>query len=83
MKPKGDWILIEKIEGRVTSLVIPAQYKYRSEDFHKGNVLEVGPKVTEVVKGDEVAYNKNLGVTVDTYDGSYFFIKPSYIFAVR
>lgn len=83
MTPKGDYIFVRKLEGKVTSLIIPPKYQYQAEDFHSGVVFNKGHKVHQVNIGDEVAYNKNHGTEIELDDDKFIIIRPTHIMAVK
>lgn len=83
MKPTSDKIFIEPIDKKVTSLIIPPKYAYRSKEFFSGVVIAKGPKVTQNIQiGDEVAYAKDFGCQVEHNDKKFTVIKPGHILAV-
>lgn len=82
MQPKSNYIFLSKIDTQVSGLIIPPKYQYRADKFHKGKVEAIGRKVTEVVVGDEVAYNKDLGIEVELSEKKFIVIRPQHIFAI-
>lgn len=82
MTPKSENIFIEPIEKKVTSLIIPPKYKYKSKEFSSGRVIAKGPKVTKVDIGDEIAYHKDFGINIELDDQKFVVIRPRHILAV-
>lgn len=82
MKPKSDKIFIEPIDKKVTSLIIPPKYAYRSKEYSSGRVIDKGDKITCVDIGDEIAYHKDFGVTVEHEERKFVVILKHHILAV-
>lgn len=82
MKPTADNIFIEPIEKKVTSLIIPPKYKYRSKEFSSGKVIAIGKKVTKVDVGDEIAYHRDFGINIDLNNKKFVVIRPRHILAI-
>lgn len=82
MNPFSDNIFLSPLEKKVTSLIIPPKYEYRSREFLSGKVLAKGKKVTQVDIGDEVAYSKDAGITVEMDGNKFVVIGPRHILAV-
>jgi co-chaperonin GroES (HSP10) len=83
MNPKSDHIFLEPVDRPVTSLIIPPSALYRSREFLNGKVVAHGPKVTDVIVGDEVAYGKDLGTPIEHDGRKYVVITQQQILAVR
>lgn len=82
MTPRGDYIFLEPIDKKVTSLIIPPKYAYRSKEFSSGKVISKGKKVTSVDIGDEIAYHKDFGCNVELEDTKFVVIRPRNILAI-
>lgn len=82
MSPTADNILLEPIEKKVTNLIILPKYAHKHKEFLSGRVFKVGPKVTQVSPGDEVAYAKDTGIEIELQDHKFVAIKPKHILAV-
>ena len=82
INPTSDNIFILPIDKKVTSLIIPPKFEYRSKEFLSGKVLALGKNVTQVSLGDEIAYAKDTGWTVEYGKQKMVVIKPKHIIAV-
>jgi len=63
IKPRTDWILInpEKVEDRVSEYGIVSPDNVEQERKAVGEVLEVGPDVDGIKKGDTIVYGVYVG----------------------
>lgn len=82
MTPRSDKIFIEPLDKKVTSLIVPPKYSYRSKEFASGRVIDKGSKIDCVEIGDEIAYHKDFGVTVELNDKKFVVILKHHILAV-
>lgn len=82
MTPRRDKIFIEPIDKKVTSLIVPPKYSYRSKEFSSGRVIAKGSKIDCVEVGDEIAYHKDFGVNVELDDRKFTVILKHHILAV-
>jgi co-chaperonin GroES (HSP10) len=82
MTPTADHIFLKPIEKKITSLIIPPKYRNKAYEFFSGIVHSTGKRITTVQPGDEIAYAKDSGVTVEINDEKFVIIKPRHIVAV-
>lgn len=82
MTPKGSYIFLTVIDKKVSSLIIPPKYQYRSKQFLSGRVEAIGRLVTQTQVGDEIAYAKDAGIEIEYEDKKYIVIQPRSILAV-
>lgn len=82
MTPTSEKIFIEPIDKKVTSLIIPPKYAYKSKEFSSGKVIDNGSKIECVKIGDEIAYHKDFGVNIELDDKKFVVILKRHILAI-
>lgn len=83
MTPTSDNILISPIDKKVSAgLIVPPQYARKNKEFLSGKVISIGPKVSLVQTGDEIAYAKDTEIEIQYKGQKLVFIKPKHILGV-
>lgn len=82
MRPTADNIFLHKLDKKVSNLIVPPKYAYRSKEFASGVVVAVGKKITQVFENDEIAYNKDAGTEVEHKGEKFTVIKLKHIMGV-
>lgn len=82
MKPAGDYIFLKSTDKPVSFLFIPDSAARKIRNYGTGVVIGRGPKAEVVDIGNEVAYNKDLGIEIELNDEKYVIVRPKWLLGI-
>lgn len=82
MKPAGDYIFLESTDKPVSFLFIPDSAARKIRNYGTGVVIGRGPKAEVVDIGNEVAYDRDLGIEIELGGRKYIIIRPKWVLGV-
>ena len=82
MKPAGNHIFLESTDKPVSFLFVPESAARKARNYGMGKVIARGPQAAIVNEGDEVAYDRDLGIEIELGGRKYIIIRPKWVLGV-